>query len=212
MVFDRCYDETLWLMLRKDSDKRNLIAEFIKSVPEELCSQIRASIVYYQNNLSNNNSFSEEDEYRLSGEIRISGDMLYWYMINPQTGALNLGEAIDDGEEQYDMFQMTLYPLKTKCIMEMENLDDCLLGDIAYDYVEEYACEQLCVIDCESTEFHLIKLPFGKMLINSCEYFPYVKNRYGLVNIEKIPCNYNVSDLRDRDSLNRLVRRRRNFK
>ena len=209
MVFNTRYDDALWLMLCGNKVERTRIADFIRNIPEELYSQIRLSIRYYQNNVFRKSSSIVEIEKYLSGEFKTSGDMLYWYEIDYQTGALSLGESIDDGEERYNLFQMTLYPLNFQAVMEMSNLDNYLLGDITYNYAEEYIDGQLHVTDCEFNEFHLIKLPFGKVAINSCEMFPDVKNRYAIVNINKLPHNYHVSNLKDGNSLNRLVRGRR---
>ena len=158
----------------------------------------------------NDCNINEYVEFNLSGEVKTIGDMKYWYMINPQTGALDLGESLDDGEEEYDFFQMTLYPFDGQKVMGMESFDDTLIGDIAYNYEEQYIGEQLYVSGCDSMEFHLVKLPFGKMAVNSFQsQYPYRKSRYNLINMERIPSNYSVSDLSIGDKLNSLVRGRR---
>ena len=162
MVFGRYYDMTLWLM--SSGCKKEDIINFIENIPEEFLKKIQKSLLIYQYYLvGNRDAYMQDDEFELSGSIRTAGDMSYWYSINIETGAIDMGEGIDDGEDYYDTFQMTLYPLKRKHYMNLENFEEHLLGDASYNFSEENLDDLVKIFDMDYMNFNLFRLPFGIM-------------------------------------------------
>ena len=89
MMIHKKYDKSLSLILCNNGINRSMIESFINSVPSRLYDKMYKSILYSFNAFSNfeYSNVSKYDEILLSGEYKTSGDMLYWYMINPQTQA-----------------------------------------------------------------------------------------------------------------------------
>ena len=206
MIFGRYYDIALWMI--SSGNMSHLIIDVLGNIPDSMLNEIRKSLLLYPQFFSCGNN----DKLKLNGKFRTSGDMLYWYSINPDTGALDLGECIDDGEECYNTFQMTLYPLRRKNYMNMESFSEYLLGDISYNYVEEFISDDMMLFDFDTMKFELVKYPFNIMMLCSGETTSYdkninsIKNRYNIVNVSNIPKDYNLPDLRGRK---RFVRCRR---
>lgn len=208
MILNKEYDMSLWLMLHSDKINRDIIANFISNIPEELYEEIKNSLNFYMYAFSRkdvNININEYTEKTLSGEVVTTGDMKYWYMINPQTGSLELGEAIIDGEFEYDTIQVTLFPVSDTKVMNMKNYTDCLIGEYIYNYGLDDS-DDLSVLDFDLMTYYLFKLPFGRAMLNCCDLD---KNKYRLLNMEIIPCNYNVNDLESKKELRKLVRGRR---
>ena len=203
MIFDRYYDMTLWLM--SSGKKKEDIVRFIENIPEELLEKIQKTLLLYQGYLvGDREAYMQDEEFQLSGSIKTTGDMLYWYSLNAETGALDMGEGIDDGEEHYDTFQITLYPFKRKHYMNLENFEEHLLGDISYNFAEEMILDDIKLFDFDYMNFNLFRLPFGIMLLRSGETSVYYKNgkveknRYNFVSIRDIPKDYSISDLKNK--------------
>lgn len=205
MILNKNYDMSLWLILHSDKVNRGVIAEFINNIPKELRNEIQSSLKCYMDTIVKNGIDSNIDRELLSGEFVTTGDMKYWYMVNLQTGALQLGEAIVDGREQYDTVQITLLPVNDVDIKNMKNYTDSLIGEMVYSYEIDDNSDKT-ISDFDLMQYYILKLPFGGMIVNSCDS---VKNKYSLLNMEIVPCNYSVTDLSDRSRLNKLVRGRR---
>ena len=183
MKFHKKYDKSLDLILCNNSNSKDMIVNFINNIPSRLYDKMCMSIIYSFNSFSSYefSDISQYDEILLSGECRTSGDMLYWYMINPQTHALNLGECVVDGNEQYDVFQMTLYPSDDFQIYRMKNFDKKLIGEISYGYIDQGV---LCQVnDCITDEFNLVKYPFVDYVVCSSSDANR-KKHYDLINIK----------------------------
>lgn len=210
MIFGKYYDKSLWVM--SYGKKKEDIIKFVESIPDGLIRQIQKSLILYQHYILRQKEIPEGISIILSGEVVTPGDIAYWYSIDKKTGALDLGEYIKDGNDKYDTFQMTLYPLKRKQYNGMESFDEHFIGDVSYNYTNQVYDEDLEVVDSDTMEFSLIKFPFGIMGLCSSETSVYDKNpntrrnRYSYVNMRNVPGNYNVTDLRDK---NKLVRRRK---
>lgn len=200
------YDKSLSLILCNNGINRSMIESFINSVPSRLYDKMYKSILYSFNAFSNfeYSNVSKYDEILLSGEYKTSGDMLYWYMINPQTQALNLGECVCDGDEVYDTFQMTLYPIDDFEIFHIKNFDKLLLGEFSYGYIPLEADEDILSKDCITSEFNLIKYPVVDYVICSSSDMER-KKHYDLVNIA------NHLDIQNTMMANKYARRRKKF-
>ena len=208
MIFGKYYDKSLWIMTA--GKRKDEILDFIENIPEEFIGQIQKALILYQHCFVRKKNTLDVEKINLTGELITSGDMVYWYSVDKETGALDMGEYIQDGEDRYSTFQMTLHPLKRRHYESMESFDERLLGDISYNYAEQYYAEDLVAVESDTIEYSLIKFPLGIMMVCSSETWCYDrrpnagKNRYNFVNMKSVPGNYNVRDLR-----NRLVRRRK---
>lgn len=212
MIFNKYYDRTLWIML--SSNKRQRILDFVNNIPKGLLKKIQSSLEMYQLFLFG--LAMDKENIELSGSIKTNGDMLYEYYINKDTGILNIKEYILDEEEKYRKFEINIYPFKDGYNKKLGNLDTYYLGNIYYNFMEEYDDETCYLIDYEKVDFDLMKIPFNKYVLCLKQKFPVfkdngdivndIKNKYSFVDVKDIPYSVN------REVLNRkYTRSRRKF-
>ena len=212
MIFNKYYDRTLWIML--SSNKRQRILDFVNNIPKGLLKKIQSSLEMYQLFLFG--LAMDKENIQLSGSIKTNGDMLYEYYINKDTGILNIKEYILDEEEKYRKFEINIYPFKDGYNKKLGNLDTYYLGNIYYNFMEEYDDETCYLIDYEKVDFDLMKIPFNKYVLCLKQKFPVfkdngdivndIKNKYSFVDVKDIPYSVN------REVLNRkYTRSRRKF-
>lgn len=199
MLINKTYDKSLWFMLCSDRENRDRIVEFINRIPMELYDKIRISLGFY---IDKENIFSitNNDEFYksfLNGEVRTIGDMRYWYMFDTKTGTLNLGESIIDGEDEYNSFIMTIYPINDRILNDKKEYNDCLVGEITNCYLDEYS---------DTVSFHLIRFSFCDIIVSSCKNYLYNKNKYRLIDIDNMPNNFTLNNLGSKNSVKRLIR------
>lgn len=212
MIFNKYYDRTLWIML--SSNKRERILDFLNNIPEELLKEIQYSFETYQLYLFG--LIENKENVNLCGEIRTPGDMLYEYYIDKNSGVLNLKEYVLDDKEKYRIFEINIYPLKDGYNKEISNLDTYYLGNIYYNFMEEYDHGTCYLVDYEKVDFNLIKIPFENYFVCLTQILPIfksngdietdIKNKYNYVDVKNIPYDF------DREDLNyRYVRSRKKF-
>ena len=212
MIFNKYYDRTLWIML--SSNKRQRILDFVNNIPKGLLKKIQSSLEMYQLFLFG--LAMDKENIELSGSIKTNGDMLYEYYINKDTGILNIKEYILDEEAKYRKFEINIYPFKDGYNKKLGNLDTYYLGNIYYNFMEEYDDETCYLIDYEKVDFDLMKMPFNKYILSLKQKSPVfkdngdivndIKNKYSFVDVKDIPYSVN------REVLNRkYTRSRRKF-
>lgn len=202
MVFGRCYDRALWLML--NGNKGEEIKRFLECIPEEFLKKIQKTLNYYQDYLLRDEDIcSVNENFKLNDSVVTNGDMIYWYSLDIETRALDIGEGINDDEFVYDTFQIRLFPLKRKHYRNLESFDEHLLGDISYNFAEEIIDERQ-LYDFDYISYNLFRLPFGIMLVRSNCYSAYYKDgrvgkdKYHFVNVRDIPRDYDVLSLNNK--------------
>ena len=204
MIINETYDKSLWLMLCSNSVYREKIVEFFNSVPMELYDKLRISLGFYVSK-EMNFSINRYDEFYksfLTGEVKTSGDMRYWYMIDPKTGALSFGESVIDEEDEYGLFHMVLYPIDNKLLLNNREYNDFLIGEI----IDEYSFNEVN----DKINFHLIRFSLCDLLVSSCKTGLYNENKYRLVDLNKMPDEYNLSNLVSENSVKKLIRGKKN--
>lgn len=201
MLYNEDYNRSLWLMLQGKNSE--ILLNFLKYVPNSLFQDINNALL----SLSQCDELSIKDKKLVfSGERKLVGDITYWYSLDIVTGALNIGEMIYDGEDQFNSFHLTVYPLNMDDYKKLGNFDNYSLGDISYDFVEELIDRQVCLLDMSTIYYEIIKFPFGKTVISSKNYLLSINNGYRFVDIDNIPNDYNLNDFVNG---NKLVRRRK---
>lgn len=202
MIFSRKYDKSLWLMSL--GNKKEAIVNFIARLPQDFCDDVQDSIKKYYHYLLENKNVSIEDieKIELKGKYITSGDMFYWYSIDLATGSLTMGEGIEYDGCEYNTIWLSINPFNMEKYNKLEMLDTYLLGDISYNFIEDYVNEDLQVVDMDTTEFSLVKLPFGSCAIissimdsrvkNDGEIILVQKDRANLVNMRNIPNTYDT--------------------
>ena len=200
MIIHKNYDRALWFMLCSDRVNRERIVEFINKIPMELYNKLRVSLGFYVDNDMNLSITNNDEFYKsfLNGEVRTFGDMRYWYIFDTKTGALNIGESIIDGKEEYNTFYMTIYPINDNILNGKKEYNDCLIGEITNCYFDEYISDIV--------SFHLIRFLFCDIVVSSCKDYTYNKNKYRLIDIDNMPNNCVLSSLKSKYSVKKLIR------
>ena len=203
MIINETYDRSLWLMLCGDKVNREKITSFLKLVPREFYTMLRISLGFYVSR-EMNFSINKDDEFYKSffnGEVITSGDMRYWYVIEPRTGVLSLGENIIDEDEEYELFHMILYPIDKKVLLDETRYHDCLVGKIVNN---EYLDKVNNMIS-----YNMIRFPFCDLLVSSCKCGLRFKNKYHLIDMDKMPEKYNINNIKSEESVKKLIRGRK---
>lgn len=206
MIFDKDYDNALWLLVagnKKDSDK---ICNLIRYIPEEIYLKIQMAISdYYSEKLEKVNEnviysdvFNEIDEYCCSIIVKIKRGRLY----------LNLyrwKEDIERIEEEYNLI------LKA---VSSEDLEDLLILD--KNIIGKYSSEVNnikflgCLTDVETSsydrKYFVKKVPFGYIVFSK---FGKKKTGRKFINVIKnMPEEIFVSDFDSQDNVASLVKKR----
>ena len=207
MIFGVGHDRSLWLMLEANKLKRRSIADFVSSIPEDFMEEIKLNIVRLDN-YKKSSERGHGNRY-VSNECVTSGDMVYWYSLDMETGILYLGQGIKDDDIVHDTFSISLYPLGYDEYYKMECLNNRSVGEISEYYAGFDADGTVTEVSIDGTIFAASKLPFDRMMVSSVVNSDDQSTKnYRCVNMNKIPCNYYVRDL-EKDKLNKLIRYRR---
>lgn len=200
MIFDKdYYDRSLWLMIKADRKNRNMIVEFVRSIPKELRRQIQKSISIYKEEIENNRELIGLDDDRLYGEYETPKRISYWYDIDSE-GSLSLGYRVFNGVRYDDAFEMKLVPYDD--LYQLHYFDEEWIGMIDYDIT---TTENL--IACCEKEYNIVNTPFGNFVISMLEDRD-DRNKLGIsrVNLKKMPDEMFMKDLDGEKNIKKLVK------
>lgn len=183
MLFNQGYDNSLWLILSGDKKNRDLILDFIKSIPQKLYEEI-------------NNYFLEgKIEKKLFGVVK-EKKFIYTYSINPQNKQLYI--------ERYMIKQGYYSEIFTISLFQYDNniKESISIGTISYAITNE---DNQNIIDSDKIDYSLVKSPFGIFLKKYCEYSLIIQTTFSSFDtIEEIDC----CKFSDNNNLNKLVRKK----
>jgi len=202
MVFNEGFDNTIWMILSSDKKYREEIAKFIYNLPKEIYD----SICEYLKEYSYDREYNDYEFRNIKKLIRDNDGINNFYCLEicPYKIKINLKRWDSANDKLNEDIQLLIY----YCNMnELNDMDySVCIGN--YDY--------------NSSKF---LNPFSSLLIASGddrEYEIYDKNDMILevsvscdsefdnkINLNRMPQELELSDLRDRRSVNRLVRGRK---
>ena len=192
MIIDESYDKSLWIVTHSDKKNRDMIVDFINSIPDSLYTRIQASADMVSRCKRENISYSDRPEKELHGSVITKDKIMYWYLIDPYNFGMTLGYSIFDGKDYDDMFEMTLYPYSQPEI----------------DYYERSLMARVCDVSNggysfakDEVKYVMTKSKFGFIVCLLSSNKPLYKR----VNLAKVPQDIEFSDLR---KTNRLVLRK----
>lgn len=208
-MFNDDYDRSLELILAGNKSKREMIGCFLNDIPLELLNKLYKSFDEYQDYLEENKDifFLDRDEIDLSGRFITTEDFLYFYNIEPITGALDLGMSIYYNKEETMLFKMTIYPFSLKDYMDLQMFNEFGLGGIYYNFSEKHIEGKKHMINFDSTDFSLVRCPLRDVLASS-DKSRGITRRYSFVNINNAINLLNIKEV----SRNRLVRNRKKYR
>lgn len=112
MILNYEYDQSLWLVVCNDKKNRNMVIDFIYSIPDDLYAEIMNSADIVNEYRKNNISYWDRKYKELHGSVITSDQLMFWYSIDPYDYGITLGYSVFDGNEYQESFEMTLYPLE----------------------------------------------------------------------------------------------------
>lgn len=201
MIFGKGYDNALWLMLTADKKNRNGLVNFIKNIPSVLYSQIHVEIDRYM-------EYKEGKmlgEYKhLCGNYRDVNGLLYSFGIDLGSGELDIVASTDIGGYEDIVYSLSIMPYVG--LKDMDNFDSRYIGEFSYQeisYCDEYFVDGLS----DTVDYELIKTPLGYM-VNYKSQVSLLKSKIKGVNLNGMPLNMHLSDLKTSESVDKLVRRK----
>lgn len=180
MIISEIYDKSLWLVTHGDKKNRNVIIDFINSIPDSLYDKIRDSVVLINKYRCGDISCKDMDYNKLHDSVVTPDDLMYWYYIDPYNYGVTLGYAICNDYD--DMFALTLYPFYEEDIRNSKKKYTDIIGSFKN---MEY-CD-------DESNYYIVK-----DIIHGLMFYSLSKDRvrYRNVYLTKMPENLEFSDLK----------------
>lgn len=112
MILNYEYDQSLWLVVCNNKKNKNMIIDFMHSIPDDLYAEIMNSADIVNEYRRNNVTYWDRKYKELHGSVITSDQLMYWYSIDPYNYGITLGYSVFDGNDYQESFEMTLYPLE----------------------------------------------------------------------------------------------------
>lgn len=191
MIFNKKYDDVLWLILEGSKKEGREILDFLKYIPNDLLIQIAEGLKQFD-------GVSKKES--LQGEAMAQGGLSYWYRIN-QVGMLEIGERFIDGDDVVNLTYLYIYPLDVNEIINNKE-KSVLLAGISYHYDQPFENNTLITSE-DMIIFSLVKNSIGGYKIETYDNKP----KYHRVNVNNIPNDLKINDL---DNVKKLIRFKKN--
>jgi len=186
MIINESYDKSLWLVVHSDKKNRNMIIDFMNSIPDRLYDTMRMFANIACSCMKDNSFYLDK-----SNSIIARDGIMYWFRIDRDNFGLTLGYSVFDGHDYDVMFELTLYPFEEEKIKSVKDNALFILGNV--NGVEYSVSDEI--------EYVLKKDKYGfEMCLLSSK-----KVRSKDVYLDKIPGDMELSNLR---KSNRLVLKR----
>jgi len=107
MIFNREFDKTLKLILNGDKNNKDIIIDFISSIPDSLYQQIKSSLLKFD-------KIREENVYLLDmedidGEFIVNNKIKYYFVLDMIFNCLTIGKTyLINGNESKEL-EIKLY-------------------------------------------------------------------------------------------------------
>lgn len=165
MIFNKEFDKTLKLILNGDKNNKDIIIDFISSIPDSLYQQIKSSLLNFD-------KIREENVYLLDmedidGEFIVNNKIKYYFILDMIFNCLIIGKTyLINGDESKEL-EIKLYS---------DGTDTLSFG-------EKYLGSLYKSVDNDRVDYELVNSIFGLMFVS--------KNSRLLSNYKKInrKCN-----------------------
>ena len=185
MIFEKKYDNSLWLMIKSNKKVANDITKFFYRFPHELLIRIRESIKKYDESNVEEMFFKDDSWYEknLCGSCKGEDGLIYKYNIDV-LGILEIGESfITEDNIVVNIECITLYPLDLKELNDMTSFYPFDLGSIGsgFTIIEDIMSVPTNLL----TEVSFIKCPFGN-IVNSSGYLTGFRHSIHRINVNNM--------------------------
>lgn len=199
MIFDREFDESLWLIVKNDRKNRMKVLEFIKSIPYEFILKIQNVLIEYNvYKLENEGVPFSDRKYRcFNGGLYVSNGDLYSFNVDIQNDSLFISRSTRRYARQFSDFSILLSSYKE----DVNNYETQEIGKIFYDFHDKVSSPNDISFEMgDSIVYSSVKVPFGNLLFSN--------TNNGIIKFcgldrDSIPADYNLECVE-----NKLVRRR----
>lgn len=201
MVFNIGFDNTIWMILSSDKKYRKEIAEFIYNLPKDIYD----SICKYLREYNYDGKSSDYEIGNFKKFIRDDNGINNYYCINisPYKIEINLKKWNSAGDRPEDNINLILYAVT---LDELISLDNYLcIGSYNYKssrFLNSFT--SILSVNGDEREYEIYDVDDMKLMLSILDVG--FDNK---INLNRMPQELELSDLRDRRSVSRLVRGRK---
>ena len=189
MVFGVNYDISLWLILKSDSKNRNIILNFIKSIPNDIYKEILFIISEYQKGVTTN----------LYREFKFK-DMIYFFRLTKEDGSIRIGSSSKKVEDN-DIFLLKIYPFNSDDVVKSNSF----IGEFIYQIKDQKKGK---ITDCDSISYKIVRFLSNLYISNDSDYLYPISNIFRKLETDKIPTYIDIKTLETDSFKYRLGKRR----
>lgn len=183
MIFDKCCDKSLWLIVNSDEKNRDVIVNFLNDIPFELSEKIREALKQFNDYEISKVDILDRDIVDLSEELFLSDHYKYWFKVDMILGTFNIGRSFNGIKD----IEITLNLNKKNYF-----IDVYVLGDVRFG-------------ESKIITYELIKTILGDKMVSCKE--DNIK-RYKKVNIKSISDDIDILDLEKKNCFIRCRKKR----
>ena len=207
MIFDKEYDESLWLIMNKDKKVAKELVYLFRTFPQEVLKSVRDLIKKYKEKIHEGLLLEELDELerQLFGSYMGDNGLLYYYKVD-LLGSIEISEVFSDEDGEVPIRCMILYPFDREEFKDMKLCRDMSLATIAVGF--EYINNKIYVVNRLATDVQVKKTILGN-IIDSYGYYTDFKHSRHHINVNNIPEDYSVEEILESDVAKKLVRKKK---
>lgn len=180
MVFEKGFDNSLWFLIVANKRYRNIILDFIRSIPSQLIDQIRDAILNYKT--LDYNKLASKNNFNLYNGVIIREDELYSFNID-KSGLLKLSKDLKICDCYENILELSLFA--TNSIDNLDYFEGEFIGDISYKYNGNTYNE---------AEYMLIKMPLGYLIFGTHDNSLMLKYSGKFISLKNVPDNLNMNE------------------
>ena len=181
MIFGNEYDKVLELIINSEKNNKDIIMNFIESIPDELREKIILKLDESRELKKEDICVFDMDQKVVDGEVQVTDNCKYWFIIDDFCKSLSVGRSILNDEGKFvKVFEITLF------------------ASTSYNNVEIFGEQNLGYTssDCYSflnKEYDLIDTVFGTMVRivnkNGCKKYKKVDSKIVSSNLNAVSLN-----------------------
>lgn len=202
MVFNEGFDNTIWMILSSDKKYREEIAKFIYNLPKEIYD----SICEYLKDYSYDREYNDYEFRNIKKLIRDNDGINNFYCLEicPYKIKINLKRWDSANDKLNEDIQLLIYYCNMNELNDMEY--PVCLGNYSYNgsrFLNPFS--SFLIVNSDDMEYEIYDNNDIEVMISVVGSYEFDK----IINLNNMHQELELSDLRDRRSVNRLVRGRK---
>lgn len=207
MIFDKKYDDSLWLMMENDKRIGREIVNLFNGFPQELLISIRETLKKYEEYEDKRELLMNTGWYNknFSGTYQCDNGLLYRYKIEV-LGTIEITESFCDENGRTPLRCIIIFPFNRDIINQMDSSEKYSLGMIGSGF--SIIDNVLYIPVSVATNIEYKRKQFGSV-IDYCGYITNYKHIIHRAKIKNIPEDYSLEDIQVLEKSKKLVRKKK---